>query len=198
MSKQLDTKVFLTSQQYELAKTLYMQWLCDASNLVKFAHTRESWPQPRYNQEGEIGTGESGPGQISLPRCDNPGSRGSTASGGQLRCRARRDVRTLGRWEQLAADEIDNYQAANKMLKYEFNMAWDLHHHFPLHFMVLKQTAVHLPHEANVEQIFSRAGLLTDPNIDQDYSLPPPLRKRHIKKLRQAKVPWGSKKPAHG
>ena len=30
------------------------------------------------------------------------------------------------------------------------------------------------------------------------YSLPPPLRKRRIKKLRQAKVPWGSKKPAHG
>lgn len=75
----------------------------------------------------------------------------------------------MGRWEQLAADEIDKYQAANKMLKYEFNMAWDLHDHFPLHFMVLKQTAVHLPHEANVEQIFSRAGLLTDPNIDQDY-----------------------------
>ena len=30
------------------------------------------------------------------------------------------------------------------------------------------------------------------------YSLPPPLRKHRIKKLRQAKVPWGSKKPAHG
>ena len=27
---------------------------------------------------------------------------------------------------------------------------------------------------------------------------PPPLRKHDIKKLRQAKVPWGSKKPAHG
>jgi hypothetical protein len=30
------------------------------------------------------------------------------------------------------------------------------------------------------------------------YSLPPPLRKHRIKKLRQAKVPWGSKKTAHG
>jgi len=30
------------------------------------------------------------------------------------------------------------------------------------------------------------------------YSLPPPLRKCRIKKLRQAKVPWGSKKTAHG
>jgi len=30
------------------------------------------------------------------------------------------------------------------------------------------------------------------------YSLPPPIRKHHNKKLRQAKVPWGSKKTAHG
>jgi hypothetical protein len=30
------------------------------------------------------------------------------------------------------------------------------------------------------------------------YSLPPPLRKHDVKKLRQAKVPWGSKKTAHG
>jgi hypothetical protein len=33
---------------------------------------------------------------------------------------------------------------------------------------------------------------------DNEYSLPPPLRKCRIKKLRQAKVPWGSKKTAHG
>ena len=43
----------------------------------------------------------------------------------------------------------------------------------------------------------------TQIRTDQSYrptviSLPPPLRKRRIKKLRQAKVPWGSKKPAHG
>ena len=30
-------------------------------------------------------------------------------------------------------------------------------------------TACHLPHEANVEQLFSRAGLLTDPNMDPDF-----------------------------
>ena len=33
------------------------------------------------------------------------------------------------------------------------------------HFIVFKQTACHLPHEANVEQVFSRAGLLADPNL---------------------------------
>ena len=75
----------------------------------------------------------------------------------------------IERWERLAADEIDKYRAANGLLN-EFKMAWDLRDRFPLHFIVFKQTAVHLPHEANVEQIFSRAGyLLTDPNIDQEY-----------------------------
>ena len=36
----------------------------------------------------------------------------------------------------------------------------------PLHYIVFKQTACHLAHEAGVEQIFSRAGLLADPNLD--------------------------------
>ena len=30
---------------------------------------------------------------------------------------------------------------------------------------VFKQTACHLAHEANVEKVFSRAGLLADPNL---------------------------------
>ena len=48
----------------------------------------------------------------------------------------------------------------------EFTMMWKLREAFPLHYIVFKQTASHLPHEANVEQIFSRAGLLADPNLD--------------------------------
>ena len=36
---------------------------------------------------------------------------------------------------------------------------------FPLHFTVFKQTACHLAHEANVEKVFSRAGLLADSNL---------------------------------
>ena len=47
----------------------------------------------------------------------------------------------------------------------EFKMMWELRESFPLHFTVFKQTACHLSHEANVEQIFSRAGLLADPNL---------------------------------
>ena len=35
-------------------------------------------------------------------------------------------------------------------------MMWVLHERFPVHFIVFKQTACHLSHEANVEQMFSR------------------------------------------
>ena len=35
-------------------------------------------------------------------------------------------------------------------------MMWELRARFPLHFLVFKQMACHLPHEANVEQYFSR------------------------------------------
>jgi hypothetical protein len=39
----------------------------------------------------------------------------------------------------------------------EFAMMWALRNKFPLHYVLFKQTACHLPREANVEQIFSRA-----------------------------------------
>ena len=48
----------------------------------------------------------------------------------------------------------------------EFAMMWALRNKFPLHYVLFKQTACHLPREANVEQIFSRAGLLADPNLN--------------------------------
>ena len=51
----------------------------------------------------------------------------------------------------------------------EFAMMWALRERFPLHLIVFKQTACHLPHEATVEMLFSRAGLLTDPNMDPHF-----------------------------
>ena len=41
MSKQMDDKGMLTNDQYEFARTLYMQWLRKANNIVQFP-TRES------------------------------------------------------------------------------------------------------------------------------------------------------------
>ena len=38
----------------------------------------------------------------------------------------------------------------------EFKMMWELRYRFPLHYIVFKQVSSHLPHEANVEEYFSR------------------------------------------
>jgi hypothetical protein len=39
---------------------------------------------------------------------------------------------------------------------------------FPLYFFVFKQTASHLTAEVNVEHVFSRAGQLSEVNLDPD------------------------------
>ena len=51
----------------------------------------------------------------------------------------------------------------------QFKMLWAIKDRFPLHFIVFKQTASHIGHEANVERLFSRSGLLSDPNMHPKY-----------------------------
>ena len=74
----------------------------------------------------------------------------------------------LKRWEDkdlvIDLQEYSQYIAEDGLLN-EFKMMWELRESFPLHFTVFKQTACHLAHEANVEKVFSRAGLLADPNL---------------------------------
>ena len=50
----------------------------------------------------------------------------------------------------------------------EFALVYHLRNSFPLHYVVFKQTASHLPHEGNSEQLFSRAGGLSDDNGKMD------------------------------
>ena len=70
-------------------------------------------------------------------------------------------------WERLSPDSFSEFVDAGALLN-EFAMMWALRERFPLHFIVFKQTACHLSHEANVEQVFSRAGNLSDPNMDPE------------------------------
>ena len=69
------------------------------------------------------------------------------------------------RWQRLDfRAHMDCVSPAGLLNK--FKLMWKLRNEFPLHFVVFKQTASHLPHEGNVEQIFSTAGNLSDPNMD--------------------------------
>jgi len=74
----------------------------------------------------------------------------------------------IERWERLSPDSFSEFVDDGSLLN-EFAMMWELRERFSLHFVVFKQTACHLSHEANVEQVFSRAGNLSDPNMDSEY-----------------------------
>ena len=50
----------------------------------------------------------------------------------------------------------------------EFALIYCVRSSFPLHYIVFKQTASHLPHEGNSEQLFSRSGALSDDNGKMD------------------------------
>ena len=56
------------------------------------------------------------------------------------------------RWARLAPEDYKPYYDEDGLLN-EFHMMWALRDRFPLHYIVFKQTACHLAHEANVEQV---------------------------------------------
>jgi hypothetical protein len=68
----------------------------------------------------------------------------------------------VARWEALKSNEIECFRKTDGLLD-EFALVWVMRLRFPLHFFVFKQTAAHLPFEANVERVFSVAGYLSDP-----------------------------------
>ena len=62
----------------------------------------------------------------------------------------------IERFAYLAPETLKAYITSDGMLNH-FQMFWELRDRFPLHFIVFKQVSSHIPHEANVEQYFSRA-----------------------------------------
>ena len=74
----------------------------------------------------------------------------------------------IRRWSSLSADECQRFVCVEDGVLNEFEMMWHLRIVFPLHSFVFKQTASHLAAEANVEQVFSRAGQLSEVNSDPD------------------------------
>ena len=73
------------------------------------------------------------------------------------------------RWSTLEKNIIREYRDDSGVLN-EFALIYTLRNSFPLHYILFKQTASHLPHEGNSEQLFSRAGALSDDNGKMDPS----------------------------
>ena len=60
------------------------------------------------------------------------------------------------RWSSLDKATILEHTDSAGIMN-EFALLYDLRTSFPLKYIVFKQTASHLPHEGNSEQLFSRA-----------------------------------------
>ena len=67
------------------------------------------------------------------------------------------------------ADGAASFERFGRGANQRKQLMYTFRNRFPLHYVVFKQTASHLPHEANVEQVFSRAGRLADPNMNPNF-----------------------------
>ncbi|KAL1495272.1 hypothetical protein AB1Y20_017132 [Prymnesium parvum] len=68
-------------------------------------------------------------------------------------------------WKHMSREKYKVYEDEDEIIN-EFQMMWELRLEFPHHYIVFLQCAAHLLHEANVEQIFSLAGRLSDPSLN--------------------------------
>ena len=118
------------------------------------------------------------------------------------------------RWAALDKKIIREYTDDEGLVN-EFALMYHLRQSFPLHYIVFKQTASHLPHEGNSEQLFSRSGALSDDNgkmdphrlavwtsIGVNYSTYKPTDKEILERymLKFSKLGWqgDSGRAAHG
>jgi hypothetical protein len=71
------------------------------------------------------------------------------------------------RWASLDKATIRQFKDDEGIIN-EFALLYHVQAQFPLHYIVFKQTASHIAHEGNSEQIFSRSGALSDDNGKMD------------------------------
>ena len=71
------------------------------------------------------------------------------------------------RWAELDKKTIGEFRDGEGIVN-EFALMYHVRNSFPLHYIVFKQTASHIPHEGNSEQLFSRSGALSDDNGKMD------------------------------
>jgi hypothetical protein len=129
----------LTALQAALARTIYLKWLRNAHDVL-----RGKSPVP-------LRTSPRTPSKLFRAAYNAPDDVGFDEVTDEV-----------ARWEALKSNEIECFRKTDGLLD-EFALLWVMRLRFPLHFFVFKQTAAHLPFEANVERDFSVAGYLSDP-----------------------------------
>lgn len=74
----------------------------------------------------------------------------------------------VGEWSRITKTNYQQFMLNSGVFD-EFAFMWHMRERFPLHYAVFRRTASHLPHEGNVEQVFSRAGFLADSASGTEY-----------------------------
>ena len=145
MTKQgLPASAYLPASMATLAKTIYLKWMRNAHDVL-----RAKLPIPLRASPRKATI--ANPTKLFRTSCiaaDDAGFDEVTDE--------------IARWEALNSKEIECFRKADGLID-EFALLWAMRLRFPLHFFVFKQTAAHLPFEANVERVFSVAGYLSDP-----------------------------------
>ena len=145
MTKQgLPASAYLPASMATLAKTIYLKWMRNAHDVL-----RAKLPIPLRASPRKATI--ANPTKLFRTSCiaaDDAGFDEVTDE--------------IARWEALNSKEIECFRKADGLID-EFALLWAMRLRFQLHFFVFKQTASHLPFEANVERVFSVAGYLSDP-----------------------------------
>jgi hypothetical protein len=135
MTKQgLRASEHLTALQAALARAIYLKWLRNAHDVL-----RGKSPVP-------LRTSPRKPSRLFRAAYNAPHDAGFDEVTDEA-----------ARWEVLMdllkSNEIECFRKTDGLL-HELALVWVMRLRFPLHFFVFKQTAAHLPFEANVERVF--------------------------------------------
>ena len=158
MSKQRRSTMWLPETWRVLAESIYLRWLRKAHEHLK-ASTHQLSSPPNKKQKASSST--------AICLFDDDDEHAGEDSSGE---RADDEVTIeVERWKSMSSETINGFKDKSTGMINEFALHWAMRKTFPLHFFVFRQVASHLPHEGNVEQIFSLGGRLSDPNMNPAY-----------------------------
>ncbi|KAL1500141.1 hypothetical protein AB1Y20_012824 [Prymnesium parvum] len=165
LSDEIETRCFLQRSSNARMVQLYMSKQMDAKDILSPEH-REREHDQSQGHEIQLWC-KAVPWRSSLPRRRCGGGDTSTQNLGDAHDEA---ISEVDSWARLPSEAYADFFDDKTGLLNEFAMMWRFRHKFPIHFIVFKQTACHLPHEAFVEQVFSTAGFLSEQTqLDPEY-----------------------------
>ena len=157
MSKQRRPETWLPAAWLVLAKSLYLSYLRRAAILsaVGVRTSPRKSKQAKKADRGLFRNMDSGDDSEAEP----------VASDADEDAGSDTVMSEVSRWTTLDRATVNKYKDADSLVN-KFALMFELRAFFPLHYFLFRQTACHIAHEANTEQLFSLSGRLSDPNLN--------------------------------